>query len=78
MAVKHSRARISTPYTDEELGVALFQAGIGSRNIEEILAALRQAKRLCSWYRTADQSGRPTEHEVVSHVVLPIFRGQRA
>lgn len=65
----------TTPYTDEELGVALFRAGIGNRNIEEILAALRQAERLCAWYRAEDQKGRPTEHEVISHVVLPIFLG---
>jgi hypothetical protein len=65
----------TTPYTDEELSVALFRTGIGSRNIEEIFAALRQAKRLCSWYRAADQSGRPTDNEVVSPVVLPIFLG---
>lgn len=65
----------TTPYTDEELGVELFRAGIGNRNIEEILAALRQAERLCSWYRAEAQRDRPTEHEVVSHVVLPIFLG---
>lgn len=63
----------TTPYTDEELGVELFRAGISNRNIEDILAALRQAERLCSWYRSEAQEGRPTEHEVVSHVVLPIF-----
>lgn len=54
----------TTPYTDEELGVALFRAGIGSRNIEEILAALRQAKRLCSWSRAANKDGRPTPKAV--------------
>ena len=63
----------TTLYTDEDLGVELFRAGISNRNIEDILAALRQAERLCSWYRSEAQEGRPTEHEVVSHVVLPIF-----
>lgn len=61
-------------YSDEELGVRLFQEGVSNRNIEDILLALRQAERLCSWYDTQG-SDRPTEHEVVSHVVLPIFLG---
>lgn len=62
-------------YTEDELGIALFRAGISNKNIEDILAALRQADRLCRWYR-AEGSGRyPTEHEVVSHIVLPLFLG---
>lgn len=42
-------------------------------NIEAILAALRQAERLISWYRSGGSGRYPTEHEVISHVVLPIF-----
>lgn len=61
-------------YSDEELSVELFQAGISNKNTDDILAALRQAERLCSWYDTQD-SDRPTEHEIVSHVILPIFLG---
>lgn len=61
-------------YSDEELSVALFRAGVSNKNTEDILAALRQAERLCSWYETQN-SERPTEHEVVSHVILPIFLG---
>lgn len=61
-------------YSDEELSVELFRAGVSNKNTEDILAALRQAERLCSWYDTQN-SGRPTEHEVVSHVILPIFLG---
>ena len=63
-------------FTDEELGVRLFEAGLSNRNIEEITRALKQAARLCAWY-WSDQcpKARPTEHEIVSHVVLPIFLG---
>jgi hypothetical protein len=61
-------------YSDEELSVELFRRGVSNKNTEDILAALRQAERLCSWYDTQD-SDRPTEHEVVSHVILPIFLG---
>lgn len=67
----------SSEYTDEELGVALFRAGISNKNIEDIVSALHQADRLCGWYRAKDDAcgNRPTEHEVVSHVILPLFLG---
>lgn len=61
-------------YSSDQLGEHLFREGVGNKNIEDILAALRQAERLCSWYDTQN-SDRPTEHEVVSHVILPIFLG---
>ncbi len=60
-------------YRDEELGVALFRAGISNRNIDDILKALQQAARLCAWYQSGEQKPRPSEHEVISHVTLPIF-----
>jgi predicted type IV restriction endonuclease len=66
-------------YNDDELGVQLFQAGISNKNIEDIIKALRQAERLHAWYRSeANQleiSRRPSENEVVSHIVLPLFLG---
>ncbi|HET7461844.1 MAG TPA: hypothetical protein VFJ82_11380 [Longimicrobium sp.] len=62
-------------YTEDNLGVALFTAGISNRNIEDILGALRQADRLCQWYRASGSGRYPTEHEVVSHIVLPLFLG---
>lgn len=63
-------------YSDEELSVELFRRGVSNKNALDIVAALRQAERLCSWYDgDARESGRPTENEVVSHVILPIFPG---
>jgi len=62
-------------YTEEELGVKFFQAGVSNTNIEAILAALRQAERLSSWYYSPNSGRYPTEHEVVSHIVLPLFLG---
>jgi len=62
-------------YSEEELGIELFKAGISNKNIEDILKALEQADRLWSWYSSHENSGRPTEHEIVSHMSLPIFLG---
>jgi hypothetical protein len=62
-------------YKAEELGVALFAAGISNRNIDEILKALQQAARLCAWYNLDEQKPRPSEHEIISHIILPVFLG---
>ena len=62
-------------YTEEEFGVELFQAGISNKNIEDIFKALRQAERLTSWYRSEHSGQNPSENEVVSHIILPLFLG---
>ena len=60
-------------YSDEELGVELFRAGISNKNINDILIALQQAQRLCAWYPRCGRS--PSENEIVSHIILPLFLG---
>jgi hypothetical protein len=62
-------------YQEEELGVELFRAGISNKNIDDILKALQQADRLCSWYAPQHSGQRPSENEVVSHIILPLFLG---
>lgn len=64
------------PYKDDELRADLLREGVNEENIEGILSALRRAKHLLCWYRRTDEAGRtPTEHEVVSHILLPLFLG---
>jgi len=63
----------SSVYTEEELGVELFRAGISNKNIDDILGALQQAARLCSWYPKCGRN--PSENEIVSHIILPLFLG---
>jgi hypothetical protein len=62
-------------YNEDELGIELFKKGISNKNIDDIIKSLNQADRLKSWY-LSDNSGRtPTENEVISHMILPIFLG---
>jgi len=63
----------SSIYSDEELGVELFRAGISNKNVSDILIALQQAERLCAWYPRCGRS--PSENEIVSHIILPLFLG---
>lgn len=62
-------------YTQEELGIELFQSGISNKNIQDILSALEQADRLCTWYQSESSGRYPTENEVISHIVLPLLLG---
>lgn len=63
-------------YSDDELGKELFKHGVSNKNIEDIIKSLNQAARLISWYWSKGIAGRsPTEHEIVSHIILPIFLG---
>ena len=61
-------------YSYDELGTELFKAGMSNKNIEDILKALEQADRLWWWY-DKENKGRPSEQEIISHMILPIFLG---
>jgi hypothetical protein len=63
----------SSVYSDEELGIELFRAGISNKNVSDILVALQQAERLLAWYPKSGRS--PSENEIVSHLILPLFLG---
>lgn len=66
----------TTNYSDENLGKELFRKGISNKNIDDILKALKEARRLFTWYDLRKDCGqRPSEHEVVSHMILPLFLG---
>jgi hypothetical protein len=65
---------VSSPLTPEALGAQLFAKGLANRAVDEVLAAIQRQRRLAHWYRTQPSiAGRPTEHEVVAHMVLPLL-----
>lgn len=67
-------ADISRQLNDDDIRLKLFQRGVSSTLTENIISALRQCRQLAAWYNTNEHSGsRPTEHEVVSHMVLPLL-----
>lgn len=62
------------PLTLEEVGRALFAAGVANDAVDKVVLAITRQRRLLDWYNTTGTlSGRPTEHEVVAHMVLPIL-----
>jgi hypothetical protein len=66
--------RPSDVLTDSDLGRELFSMGLSNRATEEVISALNRQRRLQEWYtQHGRRSGRPTESEVVAHMVLPLL-----
>jgi hypothetical protein len=64
----------SSTLTDDELGRELFSRGLSNRATDDVLAALNRQRRLEDWYEQhGSRSGRPSENEVVAHMVLPLL-----
>lgn len=65
---------IPKPLSNEELGEALFARGLANGAVEKVVHAIERTRRLHRWYdRFGNASGRPSEHEVVAHVILPLL-----
>ena len=72
---------VPTPLSDEELGLRLFAAGLSNDSIERVLQVIVRIRRLTSWYwmmvegcsAREESQNRPTEHEIVAHVVAPLL-----
>lgn len=62
------------PLSMEELANALFKRGLGFDAVDRVCAALEKQRRLIGWYQNSAMAGsRPTEHEVVAHIILPML-----
>jgi hypothetical protein len=62
------------PLTLDEVGQQLFTRGVANDAVEKVIRAIERQRRLLAWYwEVGKESGRPTEHEVVAHIVLPLL-----
>lgn len=67
-------ASLPPPLTLEELGQQLFARGVANDAVVKVIAAFERQRRLLNWYaKFGWDSNRPTEHEVVAHIVLPLL-----
>lgn len=67
-------APLPKPLSLEQVGQELFARGVANDSVDRLLAAIERQRRLLHWYqRFGAESGRPTEHEVVAHTVLPLL-----
>jgi len=64
----------SPELNDQEIGQHLFAEGLSHRATDDVVDALARQRRLISWYhKSGGKSERPSEHEVVAHMVLPLL-----
>jgi len=65
---------VSTPLTLDEFATMLFAKGLPNRAVDDVVRAVTKQRRLDAWYESLPaNSGRPTEHEVVAHLILPLL-----
>lgn len=58
----------------EQVAEELFSRGLSNQATEQVLEAIERQRRLLRWYAEhGAASGRPDEHEVVAHMVLPLL-----
>ena len=62
------------PLNMDELGQELFSKGLPNESVDKVIVAINRQRRLIKWYlKSSKISGRPTEHEVVAHMILPLL-----
>jgi hypothetical protein len=62
------------PLAPADLGRELFARGLANEAVDKTLAAIERQRRLWLWYDEHGRAtGRPTEHEVVAHMVVPLL-----
>ncbi len=62
------------PLSMDALGHELFSRGVPNESVDTVLVAIQRQRRLSQWYLAhGERSGRPTEHEVVAHMILPLL-----
>ena len=61
------------PMTPEELSDALFREGLSYDACLQVERAVRKLRGLLDWYNEKRAPERPTEHEVVAHLILPLL-----
>jgi hypothetical protein len=60
-----------TPFNLEELSEFLFERGVASGSIENLLREIDELIRIAKWYRKFDN---PSESETVAYLVVPLLR----
>jgi hypothetical protein len=62
------------PLTMDKLSEALFSRGLSFEAVRRVRDAIEKQRGLIEWYRRRGSiSDRPTEHELIAHIVLPLL-----
>jgi hypothetical protein len=63
------------PLELDDVGHELFSRGLPNDSVDRLIQSIQRQRRMLKWYgsEVGKQSGRPTEHEVVAHMILPFM-----
>lgn len=64
---------VPEPLSDKDLGIELFKAGVSNDSVEALLRVIQKMRRLCQWYRSDHLGKRPSESELVGHILSPLM-----
>jgi hypothetical protein len=68
--------KLPDPLTLDEIGQALFEKGISNNAVDKVILAMQRQRRLLQWYALhGKRIGRPSEHEVVAHMISAVVAG---
>ena len=72
--LKQLPASLPDPLTLDQVGQQLFARGVANDAVVKVIGAIKRQRRLLHWYaKFGEKSKRPSEHEVVAHIVLPLL-----
>lgn len=60
--------------TLDEISEYLYDKGISSNSIENLLREIDELIRIAKWYKKFSQYGKPSEFETVAYLVIPLLR----
>lgn len=73
-SISIDKLKVQEPLELEQVGEELFAKGLSNESIEKLIKLIEKQKRLNKWYeKYGEDSKRPTEHEVVAHMILPML-----
>jgi len=65
---------IPKPLKFNEIEEELFNEGLPYDSVGKVISTIRRLRRMSEWYhKYGRKSNRPTEHEVVAHMILPLL-----
>lgn len=65
---------VPEPLSLDEVGHRMFAGGLPNASVDRLIGSIERQRRLLRWYgEQGSKSGRPTEHEVVAYMVLPLL-----
>ncbi|MEK3915313.1 hypothetical protein [Paenibacillus sp. FSL H7-0331] len=61
--------------SSRDIGEELFAAGLANDSVERVVQAMERIRRLSKWYENQADRKRPSELEIVAHMITPLMLG---